>query len=222
MNFLKATNELSLAAPEIFQPLTRSWIVSSKFDGLWCSLTLLFAVMMVFSRLDDATHHQMCKKSSIRSELPQVKYWLPPPCWFFCCFCSLLQYWSLFPLINQVHSSKNKRYHLPCPTVPSPPSSHNNLNHNPENNTRRFRKTTQNLCNDHSWSTQKGGGRREQERKQRSQRIESWANKCSNSETKERKNKTQNHATDALARTAKRQQRRRQTSDAKGKRRDRS
>jgi hypothetical protein len=40
------------------------------------ALTLLFAVMMVFSRLDGATHHQVRKKSSIRSELPQVKYWL--------------------------------------------------------------------------------------------------------------------------------------------------
>ncbi len=69
------------------------------------ALTLLFAVMMVFSRLDGATHHQVRKKSSIRSELPQVKYRLTPPWWSFCRFCSLLQYWSLFSLINQVHSS---------------------------------------------------------------------------------------------------------------------
>jgi hypothetical protein len=37
--------------------------------------------------------------------------------------------------------------------VPSPPSSHSNLNHNPENNTGRLKKTTQNLCNEHSSST---------------------------------------------------------------------
>jgi len=181
-------------------------------------LTLLFAVMMVFSRLDDATHHQVCKKSSIKSELPQVKYWLPPPWWSFYRFCSLLQYWSLFLLINQMHSSKKKCYHLPCPVVPSPPSSHSNLNHNPENDTGRLKKTTQNLYNDHSWSTQKQGG--EQERKQRSQRIKSWVNKCNNSKTKERKNKTKNHAMDAHARTAK-WRRRRQISNTKGKRRHR-
>jgi len=47
---------------------------------------------------------------------------------------------------------------LPC--LPSPPSSHSNLNHNPENNTGRL-KTTQNLCNEHSSSTpkKKVGGR---------------------------------------------------------------
>jgi hypothetical protein len=38
------------------------------------ALTLLFVVMMVFSRLDGAT--QVRKKSSIRSELPQVIFLL--------------------------------------------------------------------------------------------------------------------------------------------------
>lgn len=59
---------------------------------------------------------------------------------------------------REKHSSKNKCYHLPCPAVPSTPSSHSNLNHNPENNTGRLKKTTQNLCNEHSSSTPKQGG----------------------------------------------------------------
>jgi len=79
MNFLKATHELSLATPEIFNLSLDLELLAQNLMGFG-ALTLLFAVMMVFSRLDDATHHQVCKKSSIRSELPQVKYWLPPPC----------------------------------------------------------------------------------------------------------------------------------------------
>jgi hypothetical protein len=65
MIFLKGTDKLSLAIPENCNLSLDLELLALNLMGFG-ALNLLFAVMMVFSRLDGATN-QVPKKSSIRS-----------------------------------------------------------------------------------------------------------------------------------------------------------